>query len=545
MSEVRLIIRDVRQSLYADWHGAFAGRVIAALSDDPETIEELDTALERFIAPGEWSHFRSFSQGEDDMPYDAGLVIVDLAARLIVCDSTYSHATHAGDVSYHDGKSATEVAVRYHLCDDWMIVSDAQGWQAVARERRRERAADAPLDARAILYGTQLLEFLARECFEAFRSRPEVASEDRSDPLYEQEYDLVRQIHAKWMLTPREDLRGNMPREILADRHRHINWNLQDRSEQWSYMDACPPGLPEESAAYRFGGFGVHETVVYYQMVRHLLWFCRRAVAEQLRTSNHPRAAEFVTAQLPRLIAERDQWLNSPDPEMSFHTPRLVIHHERSRIPEGMKGAEAVIDDDCPLCQMQAELPGPMFWHLDGCNMDDDFAFAIWHRTPQDWEQEKREHEEFSRQFEAREAERKRLGLDFPSGGYADPDHLWPARFSSSQSAHDSAYARVFAIGSRLCELIVDLKQSTQERDLIDRLSRVFGNLREVALQSDPALGEALIDPVISSFCEALDCISLARPDLTAKCADLQDRLHRFTEPPAISDDQCDDDLPS
>jgi hypothetical protein len=96
MSEVRLIVRDRERDIYADRHGSFADAVVAALSADPETIDELDVALERFIAAGEWSNFRGFSSGIDDRPYDAGLVVVDLAARLVVADSSYSTPVRSG-----------------------------------------------------------------------------------------------------------------------------------------------------------------------------------------------------------------------------------------------------------------------------------------------------------------------------------------------------------------------------------------------------------------------------------------------------------------
>jgi hypothetical protein len=36
---------------------------------------------------------------------------------------------------------------------------------------------------------------------------------------------------------------------------------------------------------------------------------------------------------------------------------------------------------------------GPMFWHLDGCNMDDDFPFSFY-RTRAEWDEERRRMEE-------------------------------------------------------------------------------------------------------------------------------------------------------
>jgi len=98
MSEVRLILRDRDRDLSGTIHGSVADAAIAALSAEPETIEELDVALERFRAPSTYSFCSWFRSGIDDHPHDAGLVVIDMAARLVVCDSTYSSASHQGSV---------------------------------------------------------------------------------------------------------------------------------------------------------------------------------------------------------------------------------------------------------------------------------------------------------------------------------------------------------------------------------------------------------------------------------------------------------------
>lgn len=538
MSEVRLVIRDVQRAIYADRHGSFADSVIAALSADPETIEELDCALERFIAPSEWSFFRGFHPGEDDRPHDAGLVVIDLAARLVACESTYSTAASKGCVLYHDGSSATDVLLKYHLSDDWRLLSHANDRQAAADKRRRERP--PLLDTRPVLYGEPLLTFIARECFAAFPGHPVTQEEDYKNPAYNDEYDLIRQIHTRWMMAPREDLRGQTPRQVLVTRHKRLGWDYQDRKEQWTDLDRCPRGLETESAAYRFGGFGTHENVVYYDMVRYLLWRCREAVVEQTRvqTAIALQIDGFVAAEVPRLAELREQWLDAPFSEFSDRTPRSIIHNERARLPEAVTGQEAIIDDDCPLCQLQADLPGPTFWNLDGCNMDDDFAFCIWHETYEEWEQERREWEEHDRKWNAQQEERKRLGVESSGGGYTNPDYVWRESFSASKSLGQSMFMRLFAIGSHLCELTVDLKQPNEERNLIDRLSCAYGNLREVAQSSDVELGSALIEPVLNNFICVLEAVTDARPDLAEKCTDLQCALGRFLEPPVPNNDE-------
>jgi hypothetical protein len=199
-----------------------------------------------------------------------------------------------------------------------------------------------------------------------------------------------------------------------------------------------------------------------------------------------------------------------------------------------------MIDDDCPLCQMMADMPGPAFWGLDGCNMDDDFAFDFSHRTREEYNEEQRRRGEFNRKFEMEWAEKKRLGVDkSPGGGYSSPDYIWERSFVSND-APDFPAMRLFAIGSSLAELVVDLKEPTENRPLIDQLSRDFGNLREVSGSAETA--GALAEPVINRFCETLDAVAAARTDLQEKCTDLQERLKRFLEPPREVDPEDDSD---
>ena len=260
MSEVRLVIRDASRSIHSTSPGSFADCVVAALSAEPETIEELDKAVVRFHAPYERSFFAGFWSGINDEPYDAGLVIVDLDARVVVCDSSYSSPRMTGTLRYHDGRCATDHRVSYHLPDDWLFTSETENWQACTEQRRRQRRDHPALEVRAVLYGQAMLKAVAGACWKAFREQgasgsaaettasfdlsgdgepPPAAVSSQSD----REYDMVREIHARWMLTPRDDLRGQSPRDVILAKHDFITWDLQDRELQWSKQKECPPGL--------------------------------------------------------------------------------------------------------------------------------------------------------------------------------------------------------------------------------------------------------------------------------------------------------------
>src|SRR6267378_519349 len=118
MSEIRLVVREARRDWSGTIHASCADRAIAALSADPVTMEELEVATERFAKPTpNRRFFANLSPGLCAEPHDAGLVVIDLVARLVVVDSTYSSPGPVGIVRYHDGQCCTKTGLRYHLAD--------------------------------------------------------------------------------------------------------------------------------------------------------------------------------------------------------------------------------------------------------------------------------------------------------------------------------------------------------------------------------------------------------------------------------------------
>ena len=131
LSDTRLVIRESARDWSGTIHASDADRAVAALSADPITLEELEAAFARFARPIRGRRFlANLSHGLCDEPYDAGLIVIDLAARLIVVDSTYSSPGTRGVVPYHDGRCATDLRVKYHLAGDWLISSAPRGGAA-------------------------------------------------------------------------------------------------------------------------------------------------------------------------------------------------------------------------------------------------------------------------------------------------------------------------------------------------------------------------------------------------------------------------------
>lgn len=431
MSELKLNLIDAQQILHGTIHGSVADSAVAALSAEPETLAELEAAMGRFIKPiTANSPFALFQPGRqiDDNPWDAGIVIIDLAARLVAVESTYSLPEPAGHVPYHDGTKATDVNVMYHLSEDWIFVHSTAEYLALAEQRRKERAANPPLDAREVLYGRPLLKWIGETinstevtALWSVLARQHVLHDDpvntietpahSSDIESEQdgETNLISVIHARWLMTPREDLRGQSPREVLFAKRDFIDFDLNSREMQWSFLDEGPPCLSVDSFAYRFAGFGIHEWVIYYDLVRHLLWSaltCQRSCNETAQPSIASNDIESAIAQLEEI---KTAWLERPNDDYDCKTPAILIENERKRLPIAMTPREMIVDENCPTCQMFANDPsfGVGFWHLDGCNMDDDFAFSH-QRTREEWEAERLEWQAFSEKFNREWEEKQR-----------------------------------------------------------------------------------------------------------------------------------------
>ena len=420
MSEVKLNLVDAERVLHGTIHGSFADRCVAALSAEPETIAELDVALARYIKPrdfgGEFASFRSqdcsANSGPelDTKPWDAGIVVIDLAARIVASESSYSDPSPAGEVCYHDGHASTDVPILYRLPDNWLFVNSVESYRWSRERRLRERAANPALNARPVLFGRPLVEFIVNtyrslpaQTRSAFLSQIQSTTEE-DEPAQEALAKEISALHARWLLTPRTDLRGQSPREILLAKQDYIDFDLHSRSLQWSEQKEGPPCLAEDSFAYRFAGFGTHEWVLYYDLVRHLI--C--SLIEMEASADDSATVDQMVDSLEQI---KSNWLESPSSDLDGRVPAIVIDNERKRLPQALRPHDMIIDDDCPVCRMFGDETNPLamgvgFWHLDGSHMDDDFAFS-WLKTREEWEAENRRREEFDREFDRKREERQ------------------------------------------------------------------------------------------------------------------------------------------
>ena len=398
MSCVRFNISDRYQSVSGDIHGSFTEPLIAALTAEPETVVEYESALRRYVGSDLGSSpLQFFKRREDLEPYDAGIVAIDLPGRTVGFDTTYSIPCAAGRVRIPtEFSDEDEVWIPYRVPDDWVFVESMPLYRGTRITQREDRMRRAPFDARPVLFGRPMITYIA------------LAISEMSGPCSE---DTFATIHADWLMSKRKDLRDRTPREVFLEKLDFIDSDLQSRSFQWSLTKVCPLPLPKSSFAYLNAGFGMHEWVLYYDLFRFLL-----ADAAERKAFREP---VNVQAEVDRLSTLRDEWLRTPDPEISGRTPAEIIELERQRMNMTVSAKEALIDENCPCCvAMSQDFDTPMFWFLDGCNMDDRFEFSTY-RTLEEWEEKQREQEKFNREFDEKyrnDPERK----FWSAGGGAD-----------------------------------------------------------------------------------------------------------------------------
>jgi hypothetical protein len=502
MLTCRLTVRS-QEGVWEDDVDSWTGLgVLAALSAEPESLAELAEAVRRYQP-----EHRLFDQPRQTPEcFEAGAdglwCLIDLVGRTLVAGAGLEVPDPRGAYrAAADDHAEGFPIVWLDAPADWLFREAGDDWRAGVAARASARAAVRRVDARAVLFGSPLLEHVADNVLAATAHGP--------DETREQEQ--VRALHAQWLLTARADLGGRTPREVLLAERNRIARDLHHRAEQWSRQGHPAPALPAGSAAHRLGGFGTTEVVLYFDLVRALL-----AQAWELAAQD-PRPTQPLLVR--RLAEFRDGWLHEPNEASStLLTPAELIESERRRMPVTSDGSH--LDCDCPICQaMAAGEFGPTFMWFDGhhLELEEEFAFSLF-ETRAEWEREQEEYRKFSEEMDRKARERAAAGADAadPPGGSA-----WQTSFVNwdALAGSDVSPGRaLLMLGFPLAELVGDLQNRPGGADLLRSLNAAYGGLRT----SQDAVAR---DSAAQEFRDALEAVGGTFSDLTAKCADLQSRL--------------------
>ena len=103
MKQILLTIRDEGRAVHRLVAEEVVDVVIAALGAEPDTVEELESALARYMGPGDERRFlRRWPDGVGTVTESRQACVVDLPGRLVVASSARLLPEHDGLVTYVD-----------------------------------------------------------------------------------------------------------------------------------------------------------------------------------------------------------------------------------------------------------------------------------------------------------------------------------------------------------------------------------------------------------------------------------------------------------
>ncbi|MDZ7361345.1 MAG: hypothetical protein ONB46_11550 [candidate division KSB1 bacterium] len=119
MSVLKMIVADDQHYLSGEPHGSCAQWIYAACSRSPKSLNELERLLPEFGADSTLRSLLSYGSLELE-PFDAGLIIVDLAKKWIYAEDSYFGAHRTGSYTTRDDGRKIE----YRFSDEWQFVSE-------------------------------------------------------------------------------------------------------------------------------------------------------------------------------------------------------------------------------------------------------------------------------------------------------------------------------------------------------------------------------------------------------------------------------------
>jgi len=396
-------------------------------------------------------------------------------------------------------------------------------------EQLRQTPLRRPVVNRDVLYGEPLLHDIARRVLDIARSDRWPALDDDGEPA---RYPLTIQVHRDWLMTPREDLDGRTPRELLhgaIDWIDGLTWAQRMRFEDGAELIAAPDDLD----GYDTAPMGRQEMVIYFDLCRELIaagwWWCDSIEGRRLLASDEDSQPQLVEV----LRGEREQWLGSPFEGGS--PPKFIIECSRRRVPRGagvsivgMSGVqtEQHIDGcDCPICDMMgAGLFEVAFASLDGYHLDidDEFAFSM-HETREAWDEQLREWAEMDASIKRRQAERE-------AAGESEADELasaWSGAVSEQPLPGDRR--GIVKLAFLLAEIVSVLESHDVPREDIRRLNSSFATFRTSDAEELPEHATRLS--------QQLEAAADQCPELVSRVADFQSRIDELVRSPPIDED--------
>ena len=499
-----------------------ATTLIALISEDPADWDEAMSVWPRYRTPAVCEFVSSLpieQTKRGDMKAkllsaDSWVAIDFLGKRVLTGGHFMPIGRDAAFAMVVDESGKQHCPLSVHLPPWWEL---HEGARPGAIHESRQSTIKKPHVERDVLYGDAFLANIAARVLDVVASDAWRESEAGDDK--QARYSFTLRIHRDWLMTPREDLGGRMPRELL---HSAIEWS--DRvtwGQRLRFEDGGPMvALPDDWTGYATAPMGSQEMCVYFDLCRELIdasWlWCESDDGKSARHNN-----EVALKQLTQFLREvKDDWLSG-----SFEggsPPGFIIQCDRRRVPRGegvaidgideVQSEQHVADCDCPICEMMADgMFGIGFTGIDGhhLELDEEFAFSMI-ETRQAWEEKRREDAEFHAEMDRKWAEREAAGeTDDPLAS------AWSGINDDLPFPGDPSGQLKMAF--MVAEIVAELETSNASRDEIKALHERFANYRRCDVEQRPQRA--------SELKANLQSLADHYPGLVSKSADLQSRI--------------------
>jgi hypothetical protein len=466
-------------------------------------------------------------------------IVLDLVQKRFLSGRAFPPITRDACFAMHtDEKGQQHDPLSIHFAPWWELHEQVDPNEI---DRPRQSPIEVPFVDRDFLFGAPLIHNLAERILQIAKTETgwaTIMAGERKDL-----YPLTIEVHRAWLMTPHEELGGQIPRQMLHGGQSWLEKVIWGHRLRFELGRGKLIAAPKHVRNYARGPMGLEEMAIYFDLCRELIgaaWsWCKEnldALAEGFINEEAIDTAKPLDSLIRFLTDVKNEWMNRPLEGGS--PPAFIIECSRRRVPRGAgveivgmderESAQHLIDCDCPICQMMADgMFGTGFTAIDGhhLELDDEFAFSTC-ETLEEWEEKQREFAELSVKFD-RDREERRITAEQHDDDDDEFASAWSSPVSEGPLPGDASGNLKLAF--LLAEIISVLQcGSKANAKLIKQLNHDFSSYRTCDHQDRITMAKALS--------ATLERVADLHPELVSRTSDFQSRIEEQLRSPVSHD---------
>lgn len=496
--------------------------MLAVASEDPASWPEMVAYWSRYRTPVVVEFAESLAvrqctkvEAHERLSGSDRWLWIDLTQKRIVTGRGFMlvgrDQVYSMDADEHEGKQQSLLSV--HL-PPWWEFHEQSNPDAISQPRSRPIVRPRP--NREVLFGEPLIDDLAKRIMEISRASRWATSDAARNER--KRYPFSVEVHRDWLMTPREDLSGACPRDML---HGGVEWidrliaGQRLRCECGERLIAAPTNV----SGFEDAPMGREEICAYFDLCRAVIeagWSWCADRKSEVAVQQHAGLRDLM-------MGVKNDWLN--ESREGLRRPSFVLECSRRRVPCPSDAEVEIIGMetppptshpqtcDCPICDMMADgLYGIGFESYDGhlLELDDEFAFSLC-ETEEEWKVQQQEFGRYaceSDELDSREDSATKAPADPLSSVWSGPVPDMP--IPGDPKGH-------LKLAFLLAEILSTLESQRAPGERISELNRLFRQFREADPVALPGAGHR--------FNRGLQEIAESYPELVPRAADLQSRI--------------------